>query len=202
MLALHSTAHRLLPAAVLAVAVTLALIFLMQRLIADDDANIEALPPPVTIEYLANIPDAEVLRKTPPKRPPKVEPQPPIDRTFELTDSIGGPILEHFVPTRSGPDIGPRRLADGEPIPLFRAPPKYPGYAQQRGLEGSVLLELTIAATGQVIEAVVLEADPPKIFDRAAREAALKSRYRPKVVAGEAVIQRGVLNRVVFEMTR
>ena len=48
---------------------------------------------------------------------------------------------------------------------------------------------------------MVVEADPPGIFDRAAQQAALKFKYKPKVVNGEPIDVAGVRNLITFELT-
>ena len=47
---------------------------------------------------------------------------------------------------------------------------------------------------------VVIDAKPPGIFDRAAIQAALKFKYKPKVVNGEPVEVAGVRNLIKFEL--
>jgi len=47
---------------------------------------------------------------------------------------------------------------------------------------------------------VVIEAQPPGIFDNAATQAALKFKYKPKVVDGEPIDVAGVRNRITFEL--
>ena len=45
-----------------------------------------------------------------------------------------------------------------------------------------------------------LEANPPGIFDRAALDAALKFKYKPRVINGEPMEVAGIQNRITFEM--
>ena len=77
----------------------------------------------------------------------------------------------------------------------------YPRRAAARGIEGYVLLEFTVTKTGAVRDPKVLEAKPPGIFDRAALNASLKFKYKPKVVNGESIEVSGVRNRITFELT-
>ncbi|MFZ8915632.1 MAG: energy transducer TonB, partial [Pseudomonadales bacterium] len=76
-----------------------------------------------------------------------------------------------------------------------------PRRALTRGIEGYVLLEFTVTKLGTVENPVVVEADPPGIFDRAAQQAALKFKYKPKVVNGEPIDVAGVRNLITFELT-
>ena len=77
----------------------------------------------------------------------------------------------------------------------------YPRRAAARGIEGYVLLEFTVTKTGAVRDPRVLESKPPGIFDRAAMNASLKFKYKPKVVNGEPIEVSGVRNRITFELT-
>ncbi len=63
---------------------------------------------------------------------------------------------------------------------------EYPPEALAAGLEGDVVLELTIAATGDVTSAIVVE-PAGHGFDGAAQAAALKFRFEPATLDGVAV---------------
>ena len=78
--------------------------------------------------------------------------------------------------------------------------PIYPRRALTRGLEGFVLLEFVVTETGSVRDPVVLEAQPPGVFNRAAIQAVLKFKYKPKIVDGEPVAVSGVQNKITFEL--
>ena len=90
--------------------------------------------------------------------------------------------------------------SDGEYLPIVKVNPQYPRRAQTRGIEGYVLLEYIVTKTGAVRDPVVIEAKPPGIFNRAAINAALKYKYKPKVVNGEPIDVAGVKTRITFEM--
>ena len=79
--------------------------------------------------------------------------------------------------------------------------PIYPRRAQTRGIEGHVIVEYVVTATGAVMNPAVVEAEPPGIFDRAAIQSVLHYKFRPRVVDGKAVEARGVRTRIVFELT-
>jgi protein TonB len=64
-------------------------------------------------------------------------------------------------------------------------PPNYPLNAMKKGLEGYVLLRFTVTETGAVSDPEVLRAEPPIVFDRAAKRAILRWKYQPQVVNGK-----------------
>ena len=99
---------------------------------------------------------------------------------------------------------------DGEYIPLFKVTPIYPRRAQERGIMGYAVVAFTITETGTVENAVPLEGmcgDPTNpetvyrqcsIFNSAASRAALKLKYKPKIVDGKAVRVDDVPNKFTF----
>jgi protein TonB len=70
-----------------------------------------------------------------------------------------------------------------------RINPKYPTTAARDGIEGWVQLSFNISPTGEVIDAVVLNAEPKRIFNREALRAIKRWKYRPKVIEGVAQLQ-------------
>ena len=90
--------------------------------------------------------------------------------------------------------------SDRDVIPLVRINPDYPPRAQTRGIEGYVIVQFTITATGTVKDAIVVEAQPRGMFDDAALKAIARWRYNPKVDAGVAVERVGVRTRLTFQL--
>ena len=101
---------------------------------------------------------------------------------------------------------------DGEYIPLFKVVPIYPRRAQERGTMGYALVEFTITDTGSVEDAKAIEGycsnsdpndpdtefRPCTMFNSASARAALKLKYKPKIVDGKAVPVEGVLHRFTY----
>ena len=90
--------------------------------------------------------------------------------------------------------------SDRDVIPLVRINPDYPPRAQTRGIEGYVIVQFTITATGTVKDAIVVEAQPKGMFDDAALKAIARWRYNPKVDAGVAVERVGVRTRLTVQL--
>ena len=76
-------------------------------------------------------------------------------------------------------------------IPLVRISPRYPREALLAGKTGFVTIRLTVDEEGKVIDAVISESRPPRIFDRAALQAVLRWKFKPRVIDGVAVQQVG-----------
>jgi TonB family protein len=77
--------------------------------------------------------------------------------------------------------------------------PTYPQRALEKGTEGWVDIEFTVAADGTVRDAVVKASEPAGIFDRAALTALERWRYEPYLVNGAATEPR-VSARVRFQI--
>ena len=101
---------------------------------------------------------------------------------------------------------------DGEYIPLFKVQPIYPRRAQERGTEGFSIVSFTITESGTVEDAKAIEGycgdpegpeeemRPCTLFNSASARAALKLKYKPKIVDGKATSVEGVLHRFTFIM--
>ncbi|WP_339862004.1 energy transducer TonB [Paremcibacter congregatus] len=89
--------------------------------------------------------------------------------------------------------------SDGDYLPIVKVAPVYPRRAQERGLSGYVIVEFTVTKLGTVVDAKVVESTN-SVFDRNAIKAALKFKYKPKVVDGVPIDVAGVLHKITFEM--
>jgi protein TonB len=78
-------------------------------------------------------------------------------------------------------------------------PPDYPARALDRGTQGWVDIEFTVAADGTTRDAIVRAAEPAGVFDRAALQAVERWRYEPRTIDGVVVDQR-VEARVRFQL--
>ncbi len=75
-------------------------------------------------------------------------------------------------------------------VPTIKIPPSYPKRALRSGIEGVVTVEFTIATDGSVKDPVIIEAKPPKIFDRSVLKSIAKWKFNPEIKDGEAVEMR------------
>jgi len=91
---------------------------------------------------------------------------------------------------------------DGEYLPIVKVAPMYPARAQSQGTEGWVLLSFTVTEVGSVTDPKVLEAQPPGVFDEAAKKAVLKFKYKPRVEGGKAIAVPNVQHLIRFELDK
>jgi protein TonB len=90
----------------------------------------------------------------------------------------------------TGGQAGTASRADEEPTPIARVAPRYPGRARLAGIEGAVLVELTVAPDGSVADARVVEAHPPGVFEVAVLKALRQWRFAPRGDGGTRTAHR------------
>lgn len=85
-------------------------------------------------------------------------------------------------------------------IPLQTIVPQYPRAALQRGLEGWVEVQFTIALDGSVVDPIIVHAQPRKVFDRAVLTALKEWRYQPQTFNNNPVLLKGVTEVFTFQL--
>ena len=192
-----------------AVAVTVALFWLMNYLITHGMEAITEDDQGATIEFTRVERDESINKKDRelPDRPDKPDtppPPPPMSATESLRPDAGG-VGMNAPNLQADLNLGGASLEapqDGQAIPLVRVPPQYPQRAASRGIEGWVQMEFTISPTGTVDpdSIMVIAAEPENIFNRAARRALSRWKYKPKVVDGRPQPQFGQQVVITFEL--
>ena len=198
---------RILIAFVLSLGITLVLFYVMQSLIKSGGSALTEPPRGSVLDFVRVKKEEAVEKKErkpkkppPPKEPPPQMDQPQLDSpapnsegsSFDFGESVNADVsLDGGLALGSG---------DGEYLPIVKVAPVYPRRALQRGIEGYVIVEFTVTKQGSVRDPIVVEANPEGIFERAAMEAALKFKYKARVVNGEPVEVSGVQNRISFEI--
>ena len=181
--------------------VTFGLLFLMQLLIATGRG---ALTDSATfrITDFVRVERNEVIetKKQKPEKPPEPEippdiPSPSNSDSFDnsMAVSMSAPSLDANI-NIGGIGFG---VSDGEYLPIVKVAPVYPSRALSRGIEGYVIVEFTVTRAGTVRDVFVVESTST-LFERAATAAALKFKYKPRVIDGEAVEVAGVRNKISF----
>jgi TonB family protein len=81
-----------------------------------------------------------------------------------------------------------------------RLSPDYPANALSTGTEGWVELAFKVLADGNVADVSVVDSMPPHLFDRAARDALLRTRYQPFTQDGRPIAVTSKI-RVSFQLS-
>jgi len=97
-----------------------------------------------------------------------------------------------------GPPGGP--MSDGEAIPMVIIQPRYPRKAAMEGIEGWVKFKFTISPDGTPKDVELIDAQPRRVFERDARRAIYKWKFKPKVVDGKAMEQKNMVYTMQFQL--
>ena len=187
----------------LGAAVTFGLLFLMQLLIATGrGALTEAAS--FRMNDFVRVERNEVIetRKQKPERPPEPEVPPELpspSNTDSLDNAMVVSISAPSLNTGINIGFGGFGVSDGEYLPIIKVAPVYPSRAVSRGLEGNCIVEFTVTRTGAVEDVFVVECTS-SLFERASTQAALKFKYKPRVIDGEPVDVAGVQHLITFLM--
>lgn len=210
---------RLLPAVLIGIIISIALFWLMQAMVMNNQHGIKVSNNLQMVEFVRLKREAEpqkTERKQAQPPPPKKRPPPPkamaqntivknvmpnidmpnIDIPMQ-NDRFRGSLVNGLqvaqgISNTSGNTAGTSIEISTNIIPLVRIPPRYPMRASSRKIEGWVKIEFTITESGTVEDAIVIAAKPSGVFDRAALRAIAKWKFKAKIVDGNAVKQRAI----------
>ena len=191
-------------AAMVAIGVTFSLFLFMHKLISSGGGERAELDAISGIHFgPVEIPD-EIMtrsRRKPQKPPPPKDPPPPpklqiskMDQRVQNVPRMNLPDLDLPLVGGEGMFIGNfqqvNRSAEGDIIPVVVIRPMYPREAAISGTQGWVKVEFIITEVGTVKDPRVIDAKPPRVFNREAIRAILKWKFKPRVVDGIAVERR------------
>ncbi len=189
----------------LAVIITFGLFAFMASLVSNDMVNIEKPLPPVVVEF-ARVPEdskVKVIEKVKFQPPAPPEPMP---KTMVTPDAGNEATALNYQPapiTLGGADTDFKQsqsMNDSEARPIVRVNPKYPMDAMRKGIQGWVKLAFDINKVGKVVNISVIDSQPKRTFDKAARQALRKWKYQAKLVDGQAVYQKNHTVQLDFTM--
>jgi len=197
---------RIMSTVLLAAGVTIGLFLIMKVLVTGQEYEIEEELASIGIDFVRVERDEESQTKDRAlKRPSKVEPEEP-----PPPPKLTQPNRPNVDKASMSADMGAFDLAglnlnapvDGDTLAIVRVLPRYPSRALSRGIEGWVLLEFAIDELGLAVNPVVIESEPPGIFDRAATSAVKRWKYRPMIEDGRPRMRPGVRQLISFEIAK
>lgn len=196
---------RLLIGASLAFVVTGALFLLMPTLIEMSDKVLDDRKSRRITDI--TMPERQIeanVREVKPDKPKDPEEPPPEMEQQQLDTNISPEAIN--ITPQAQMDIsidGGRGLgSDGEFMPIVKVAPIYPRRANSRGVEGYCTVEYTVTSNGSVKDPVAVDCSPAGFFEKSSVKAALKFKYKPRVVDGEAIDVVGVQNRFTFVLEK
>lgn len=206
---------RIAGALLLAALVNLALFALMGAMVSQGRSRLADTALVQIVEFVRPKPPEDPAPRhrreppPPPQPPPAMQPLPKVELPppDALPPRLRAPGVSLELPLQldGGPYLG-EMLRDGPGVmlardlaPLVTPPPFYPRTARLRRKEGYVELEFTVDREGGVQDIRVTAAEPPGLFEGAARRAIARWKFAPHRVGGEAVAVRA-RQRVEFKL--
>jgi len=199
---------RLVIGLVTALAVTLSLFWLMQYLIETADRTLNDDGAGNLVDFVRVKRDEAIERRQlKPKKPPPPDappPQPPTPQLDNLNPdaqkvAISAVPVETDIEMTGGFSLG---VGEGDYLPIVKVAPIYPNRALTRGIEGFCVVQYTVTRQGTIRDPIVIESQcTSSLFHRASINAALKFKYKPRIMDGEAVEVPGVQNKFTYEIT-
>jgi len=191
---------------VMAALITLGLFYFMQALIAtgeglDEPLNVvkivDSSMPEIELEVIEEIDKPELIEEV-------TEIVEEVERQVTISDGPDLNIDRSQVQIDTGLELSNASISatDGDYLPLVAIAPQYPTRAAQRGIQGWCLVSFTVDGLGNVVEEsiVVVDAEPPNIFDRSSERAAARFKFQPRVVDGQGVEVPGVQYLFRYEL--
>ncbi len=191
---------------VMAALITLGLFYFMQALIAtgeglDEPLNVvkivDSTMPEIELEVIEEIDKPELIEEV-------TEIVEEVERQVTISDGPDLNIDRSQVQIDTGLELSNASISatDGDYLPLVAIAPQYPTRAAQRGIQGWCLVSFTVDGLGNVVEEtiVVVDAEPPNIFDRSSERAAARFKFQPRVVNGQGVEVPGVQYLFRYEL--
>ena len=188
--------------------ITLFLFWFMQYMIETADRALDESSRGSLVDFVRVRKDETIERRqVKPKKPPPPDappPQPPtpqldnLDPTAEKIAISAVPVTTDIEMT-GGFSLG---VGEGDYLPIVKVAPIYPQRALTRGVQGFCVVEYTVTRQGTTRDPFVIEDQcTSSLFHRASLQAALKFKYKPRILDGEAVEVRGVQNKFTYEIT-
>lgn len=190
-----------------AAVITVALFFIMTRLILVDEVIQEDAGDELRITINDEVQEVEARRRDttiedvqqvdPPPPPPQIERQ-RAEQPSEGLATVMGEIPAFEAPQLNGDSVN-FSVSDRDAQPLVRIEPQYPMRAAERGVEGSCWVRFDVTPDGTPTNIVSYRCDS-SLFERASIRAVERWRYNPKVENGVPVARRGVETRFDFQL--
>jgi len=194
---------RLIIGALLAIPVAGGLFFIMQYLIASADPKIDTKKATKLADIL--MPEREietqieqkVEKVEDPEEPPPDLDTPDVDMDMDTADVVN---IAPQAKVEIDVSAGTMTQGDGEYLPIVKVAPIYPRRAQSRGITGYCIVEYTVTTSGAIRDPRPVDCQPSGVFEDASVKAAMKFKYKPRVVDSEPIEVPGVQNKFTYEL--
>ena len=191
---------------VFGLAITAALFWVMQYMIEATDRQLDEAGSTHLVDFVRLKRDETVHRRElKPRKPPPPQspPQPPSTPQLESLNPSAETIAISATPVETDIEISDAGFSlgvgEGDYLPIVKVAPIYPQRALVRGIEGYCVVQYTVTRQGTIRDPFVVENQCTNtMFHRPSLQAALKFKYKPRVIDGQAVEVPGVQNKFTY----
>jgi periplasmic protein TonB len=190
-----------------ALVVTAALFWTMQYLIETTEGELNEGTSGHLVDFVRLKRDESIQRRElkpkkppPPEAPPEQPPTPQLDSLNPNAEkiAISAAPVETEIEMSGGFSLG---VGEGDYLPIVKVAPIYPQRALSRGIEGYCVVQYVVTKTGTIRDPFVIEDQcTSTLFHSASVQAALKFKYKPRVIDGVAVEVPGVQNKFTYDI--
>jgi len=197
---------RLIAGILIGLAISAALFWAMPYMIETTDSQLNNAGSANFVDFVRLKRNETVHRRElKPRKPPPPQSPPPMPSAPQL-DSLNPnataiaisdtPAETDIELSGAGFSLG---VGEGDYLPIVKVAPMYPQRALMRGIEGYCVVQYTVTRQGTVRDPfVVKNMCSSEMFHRPSLQAALKFKYKPRVIDGQAVEVPGVQNKFTF----
>ena len=189
-------------------AITAALFWVMQYMIQTTDRQLNEAGSAQLVDFVRLRRDETIHRRElkprkppPPQSPPELPSTPQMDSLNPNVETIAisaAPVETDIQISSAGFSLG---VGEGDYLPIVKVAPIYPQRALVHGIEGYCVVQYTVTRQGTIRDPFVIEDQcTNSMFHRPSLQAALKFKYKPRVIDGQTVEVPGVQNKFTYEI--
>ena len=186
--------------------ITMALFWVMPYMIETTDRQLDKTGSSTLVDFVRLKRDETVHRRElKPRKPPQPQSPPPLPSTprIESLSPNAETIAISAAPAETDIEISGAGFSlgfgGGDYLPIVKVAPIYPQRALSRGIEGYCVVQYTVTRRGTIRDPFIIDDQcTHSMFQRPSLQAALKFKYKPRVIDGEAVEVPGVRNKFTF----
>ena len=186
--------------------ITAALFWVMPYMIETTELELDKSGSNTLVDFVRLRRDETIHRRElkptkppPPQSPPPLPSTPRIESLNPSAETIAisaTPAETDIVISGAGFSLG---VGEGDYLPIVKVAPIYPQRALSRGIEGYCMVQYTVTRQGTIRDPIVIEDQcSNSMFHDPSLQAALKFKYKPRVIDGQAVEVPGVRNKFTY----
>ncbi len=198
--------YRLIAGIVVGLAITAALFWAMPYMIETTDRQLDKSGSTNLVDFVRLRRDETIHRRElKPRKPLPPQSPPPLPSTpqFESLNPTAETIAISATPAETDIELSGAGfslgIGEGDYLPIVKVAPIYPQRALLRGIEGYCVVQYTVTRQGTILDPFVIENQcTNSMFHRPSLQAALKFKYKPRVIDGQAVEVPSVQNKFTY----